>query len=357
MPVIHWRPEVNALTTPQSYKARFMPNNILGIADIAKRMEEYNPALTHNLSVTAISAFLQSIQQALIDGDQVSLEDALIINLSLTGRLDDPDSPLPPVEESLHVRIRATSSFVREIHHQARLERLDIKEKLPQINQVENSTLQLNDVLSSADVLQLHGDHLNFDPQAAGNGECVISGTQSSTAVQTQFGPITDTNIILIPTVPTQDNPWNNEYTLSLSVRYTEHGTMRTAAYRRKLRSPLTVPNLEEMPQQIGILTGNATSPSVVITGGTLTVDTRLRIQVLQDLTEQRLRFSLLDIREGSATGEEVIVTQNGAYALPGFSGSALSSLEITVNDYAALWDLIRNDYSGRLVDVLEVTV
>ena len=26
-----------------------------------------------------------------------------------------------------------------------------------------------------------------------------------------------------------------------------------------------------------------------------------------------------------------------------------------TVNDYDALWDMIRNDYSGRLVDVLDV--
>jgi hypothetical protein len=29
--------------------------------------------------------------------------------------------------------------------------------------------------------------------------------------------------------------------------------------------------------------------------------------------------------------------------------------VEITVNNYAALWDMIRNDYGGRLVDVLDV--
>ncbi|XCN74899.1 MAG: hypothetical protein Q3M24_09205 [Candidatus Electrothrix aestuarii] len=110
---------------------------------------------------------------------------------------------------------------MKEIHAQVKLKRISMTEKMPQINLVENATLQLDDVLSSTDVLQLHGDHLDFDPRL-GNGECVITGTRSGTAVQTQFGPITETGIILIPTIPAQDDPWNNEYTLSLSVRYTE---------------------------------------------------------------------------------------------------------------------------------------
>ncbi|MGX9727161.1 MAG: hypothetical protein ACTFAK_07535 [Candidatus Electronema sp. VV] len=38
MPAIHWKPEVNALTVPQSYKMRFVPNNDLGTDDIAAGM-------------------------------------------------------------------------------------------------------------------------------------------------------------------------------------------------------------------------------------------------------------------------------------------------------------------------------
>jgi hypothetical protein len=37
---------------------------------------------------------------------------------------------------------------------------------------------------------------------------------------------------------------------------------------------------------------------------------------------------------------------------LPGFAGSAVSTLEITVNEYTALREMIRNNYSGRLVKV-----
>jgi hypothetical protein len=357
MPVIHWKPEVNALTVPQSYKMRFIPNNNLGTDDITAGMCEIAPILTPDVAKTAISAYHQTIRKNLINGNHINVNEDVIFTITLTGRLDNPDDPPPSVAESVHVRINPTATFMKDIHAQAVLERMDMTEKLPQINRVENSTLQLNDVLSSTDVLQLHGDNLNFDPQS-GNGECVISGTRSGTAVQTQFGPISETNIILIPTVPAQDDPWNNEYTLSLSVRYTEHGTLRTAVYRRRLRTPLEVPGLGgETPPETGILTGNAATAYVGINAGTLTADERLRIQVVQDVAGEQLLFSLLDMQEGGAAGTAVVVTQNGEYILPGFADSAVSTLEITVNEYAALWDMIRNDYQGRLVDVLDVKV
>ncbi len=48
-------------------------------------------------------------------------------------------------------------------------------------------------------------------------------------------------------------------------------------------------------------------------------------------------------------------MTANGTCTLTGFSGSAVSSLSLRVDNYAALKDLIRNSYASRLVDVLEV--
>ncbi len=46
----------------------------------------------------------------------------------------------------------------------------------------------------------------------------------------------------------------------------------------------------------------------------------------------------------------------NALTKLPGFAGSAVSSLTI-VNNYTALWEILRNDYQGRLVDILDVKV
>jgi hypothetical protein len=60
-------------------------------------------------------------------------------------------------------------------------------------------------------------------------------------------------------------------------------------------------------------------------------------------------------MQDNGSEGLPVPVTGNGDYSLPGFSGSAVSSLEVTVNHYIALKALVLNDYDGSLVDILDV--
>jgi hypothetical protein len=184
----------------------------------------------------------------------------------------------------------------------------------------------------------------------------VIEGTESGQAVQTRLLRVEDGEIMLMPDIPAQADPWNNEYRISVTTRYTEHGTPRTGIYRRRLRTPLAVAGIGSPPPvEVGILTGNAASPYVTVIGGSLVENETLRIQVILDLHEDELLFSLLDMREEGAAGDEVAVTADGEHTLRSFPGSAVSSLDIRVNDYAALKEMIRNDYSGRLVDILGV--
>ncbi|CAK8721805.1 hypothetical protein GCAAIG_11440 [Candidatus Electronema halotolerans] len=60
-------------------------------------------------------------------------------------------------------------------------------------------------------------------------------------------------------------------------------------------------------------------------------------------------------MQEDGQAGAAVTVTENGDFTLPGFSGSAVSSLDIWVNDYDPLKEMIRSSYSGRPADVLKV--
>ena len=92
-----------------------------------------------------------------------------------------------------------------------------------------------------------------------------------------------------------------------------------------------------------------------VITGGTATADELLRIQALFDLREGQLVLSLVDMSENGKAGAAVTVAANGAYVLPGFMNSAVSSLNIRVDRFNELAELVRTGYSGRLVDVLDV--
>ncbi|MGR0483007.1 MAG: hypothetical protein ACTFAL_16850 [Candidatus Electronema sp. V4] len=96
-------------------------------------MAEINPALTPDLAKSSISALLQTLQKGLIEGKHITLDDGLIFSFSFTGRLDSPDDQPPPIEDCLHVQIRATANFEQGIHQQGQLEREDMTEKLPMI--------------------------------------------------------------------------------------------------------------------------------------------------------------------------------------------------------------------------------
>uniref|UniRef100_UPI0040561F49 HU family DNA-binding protein n=1 Tax=Candidatus Electronema sp. TaxID=2698783 RepID=UPI0040561F49 len=357
MTTIQWRPQVNALTKPQSYRPQVVPRGTSGYDKMAADISTANPVYNADLLRSVAPLIMNWIQQELINGWRVTFEDAFTFNPSLTGRMARPDDPLPDDEELLEVNVYASRPFVQAVRQQAKLERLPMNEKLPLITSAEDTKLKLADVLNPAGLLRLTGSNLYFEEDDPDCG-CVIAGTQSGEIKQSTFGIISNSEILLVPDIPAQAHPWNNEYTLSLTAQYTEHGTSRTGIYRRRLRSPLTVPGLgAPNPPATGILTDDHATSHVSIDGGSTSANERLRVQVIQDLMEERLIFSLIDMKEDGAKGAEIIVPQNGEYILPGFAGSAVSSIEITVNNYAALWEMIRSNYQGRLVDVLDVMV
>lgn len=262
-----------------------------------------------------------------------------------------PDAPLPSNKDIVNVQIYASKAFIEEVRQAVQLERLPPAQKLPVIASTEDTLLQLADVLNPDGLLKLTGTDLLFDRHAEGCG-CVIAGTRNGTAIQTHFGLISNTSILIMPDIPGQSAPWNNEYTISVSTQYTENGTIRTGTYDRRLRTPLTV----ILSTGAGILSGSNTTPLVEVTGGTLPAgNVWVQIQVLQDAQDGDLRFNLLDISKNGSAGAEVVVAADGVYTLPGFADSPLTNLEVTVNDYAALLKMVKIPYAGRLVDVLNV--
>jgi len=351
MATIQWRPAVNALTTPSSYRMVFIPRNVVDSDELAVRVAAELPNYSAEELRAIFAARNKVVRQSLINGEQVTEENCFTYSLSFTARLDSADDAPPPVDECLQVRVHASPPFVAEVCHAAQLERLSRDKKLPLINTAEDTLLKLDNVLNPDGVLQLTGEDLYFDEEQ-GAGECVLEGTESGRTVQSRLNLVSNSAIMFMPDIPAQAQPWNNEYTVSVTTRYTEHGTPRTGSYERMLRTPLAV----TLGDEAGILTGNADSAFVSVTGGTASADERLRVQVIQDLAEEQLVFSLLDMKEGGAAGAAVTVTQNGEYSLLGFADSAVSSLALRVDDYAALWEMVRNSYGGRLVDVLDVT-
>jgi len=352
---VQWRPEVNAMTTPQSWRPLHLPRSSNGSNELAARIAQKHPALDEEMVKTTLAALVEEIQIDLINGNQSVLTDAFTFRVSLNARLDSPDAPLPPVDEILNMRVIVSRVFMEEVRRLVQLERLPTTEKLPLINAAQDTVLKLDNVLNPQGLLRLTGTDLFFDPEDA-TSQCVLEGTRSGRTVQSRFGSISNAEVSILPDIPAQTSPWNNEYTLSLTTHYTENGTLRTGIYRRKLRTPLTVPLFgHPHPPETGILTDKAAAAYVTVTDGSLSADETVRIQVILDVHEGSLSFNLLDMTEGGKAGAAVKVTANSAITLTGFSGSALTNLNLNVSNFADLVKMIRGNYSGRLVDVLVV--
>jgi hypothetical protein len=334
-----------------------VPRNTAGYEEMAADISAAQPIYSPETISSLAPLIMKWIQQRLISGDKVTLEEAFSYYISFTGKLDSPDAPLPEDEDMLQVNVRVSQPFVKEIRHQAKLERLPMQEKLPVITSAEDTKLKLADVLFAGGVLRLIGSNLDFDESKPDCG-CVIKGTQSGAIRQSTYASVSNSTVLIVPDIPVQNQPWQNEYTVTLTTQYSEHGSLRSGTCRRKLRSPLTVTDLGHPNRETGILTGGtAVAAYASVIDGTVSADEMLRVQAVIDSRSGQLLLSLLDMQEDGRTGAAVTVAANGEYTLPGFSDSAVSSLKIKVSNYAALKDLIRNSYAGRLVDVLVIEV
>ncbi len=353
MLTILWRPVVNALTTPKSYRIQAVPRSTDGYDEMAADISAAQPIYSAETVKALAPLMMQWIQGRLINGSQVTFPESFSFHLSFTGKLNHPDDPLPEGNDMLQVNVRVSQPFVKEVRHQGKLERRPATEKEPVISSAEDTLLKLNDVLNPAGVLLLTGNDLASDPQSAGSVE--LEGTRNGSAVQTRLLRIGPSEILLMPDIPAQDNPWNNEYTVTVKARYSEHGTPRTGTCSRKLRTPLIVTDLGHPNRETGILSGDEAGPLVNITDGTASANELLRIQALVDSRTGQLTLRLLDMQEGGREGAAVAVTAESEYVLPGFSGSAVQSLTVTVENLAGLITLARDNYSSRLVDVLDI--
>ncbi|WP_446008746.1 hypothetical protein [Candidatus Electrothrix sp.] len=351
MSTVQWRPYINALTTPRSYKPQVIPRDTIGYKELAEEISRENPLWSTDLVDSILRARDEKVMEMLINGKQVSLENSFTYHLTLSARLDAPDAPLPPAEECVRVKVYAARAFVEEVQQKVQLERLAPIQKAPVIAGAQDTVLRLDNVLNPQGLLRLTGTDLFFDPDEADTG-CVIEGTRNGKVAQTRFGSISNSEVQVIPDIPAQNDPWNNEYQVSVMTHYTEHGSLRTGTYGRPLRTPLAV----TLGNGDGILSGANRNPLVTVSGGDLEAESaQVRIQAVLDSRSGELRLSLLDMQANGVQADTVTVNGNGPYILPDLAGSGLSGLEVNVQNAAGLEELVRTNYSGRMVDILNV--
>ncbi|MCI5117570.1 MAG: hypothetical protein D3913_06345, partial [Candidatus Electrothrix sp. LOE1_4_5] len=92
MSTVQWRPQLNALTTPQSYKAQPVPRDSLGYKEIAERIARRNPVINAKLAQSTLEIAREVVKEELINGNRVNLENFITWHLTIAARLDAPDA-------------------------------------------------------------------------------------------------------------------------------------------------------------------------------------------------------------------------------------------------------------------------
>ena len=85
----------NKLTTPRSFFLRHVVSRDLDIEDMAKIVSRLNPNYSPSLVSTVIKAFFDEVENQILEGNRVSLENFLSFHINFVGR---KDSVLEPVE-------------------------------------------------------------------------------------------------------------------------------------------------------------------------------------------------------------------------------------------------------------------
>ena len=126
-----WRPYENALTKPRSYQARVIPKETIDYAGMAKILSAKNPLWSANLVESILRARDEEVLNQLVNGNQVSFENAFTYHLSLAVRLDSVDQPLPADKSFVKVMAYASRDAVERVRQQVEFERLPPTRKSP----------------------------------------------------------------------------------------------------------------------------------------------------------------------------------------------------------------------------------
>lgn len=207
MATVQWRPDLNALTTPQSYWPRVMPKGTYGYAGVAERIARKYPLWSADLAESVLRAGDEEIMEII---SQVALEDAFTCHLSITARLAAPDDPLPQDKDIRQCPGLCLLALCRGRAAGGAAGKAAACAEGAGDRCGRGTVLKLNDVLNPLSVLRLTGTDLFFE--LGGSGAACLKAPAAAGTVQSRFALISNTEILVVPEIPAQTDPWNNAY-------------------------------------------------------------------------------------------------------------------------------------------------
>ncbi len=306
----------NLLTQPPSYGGIPLSLDVLDSEDMADLIHAKNPTITPALAESVLLSLLDIVQQQLLDGNNVTLENFVSFYLTIRVKLDNPNDTIRP--EQFHVNASIQSEMKADIEALATYSREDYSTKTPVIVSVYDTNTLIVNWIREGFGHRVYGDFLGFDIDDSAQG-LFLDSPAGNILKQNQFSYHKNKNIIFTPVLDSVLGPAceaSVEYDLTVKVRYTPDGTLREAT-RDLIRAtnvvnfqttnqlfvtgsalfgPVTVMNYEGVLVECRVLCYLTPLDALVLSVATLTGDFGPEVEVTGDdpVTLTGLPFDLL---------------------------------------------------------------
>jgi len=354
---IQWKPIINRLTTPTSYSAQVIIDEVVYIDELASRINLNNPNYPTNIIKDIIESSYAEIANYLAEGRPVTLEGLISFKMSVVKRLDTVNDSIS--NDDLQVRINPSRPFEQGIRQKATTHRVDPVINVPNIVSTRDTNTGYSNYLNANSILDIQGSNLKFDTTDNTQGLFIKNTANDATTHATHYGKNTSSTILVIPTIPVSTTDWQVEYLLAVKARYTPTGTLRVGESPIPLRSLISITTATDYPQ--GILTGGPvqSTPFANITafayenGGASLTDWTVRIQCIID--GQALRLNIIDSQNFESPSIKVTTETTIELHRVTQSGTAVGVVTIDIADFSKLYKLTKLSYAGILVEVVHL--
>ena len=210
------------------FSVQIQHTGISGFTQLAERIVQGNQTLPQDQVMAVLNALVPAVRDALLEGHTVTLDGLATMKATFSGDLTTQDQNLKESGGSLQVKTEILENFETGLTEHAEYERITEEERTPSITRITNISNKTRDTYTSGNIIEVVGDHLNF--QIANEDEGIFvteEGGQPqrlSTYVNATRRKVT---ALLLPV--------HGNLQVSIKVRYTTRGQLKVFDYPRPL--------------------------------------------------------------------------------------------------------------------------
>jgi len=349
---IPFRVRSNLLTVPPSYSMFPAPRTVLGYDQIAAAINARNPVMSISTIQSVLSAFEYEVKEQLLAGNTVTLESFFSATTSMPGRLEAPNSPLPPVSSSFPgLAFKPSRPFKDDFTTRATFERLPYEIKQPNIASDQDMFSFFMNTWMASSISMLRGADIGFDSTDTDLG-VFLTSCAGNVIRQNVYGEVLPSKVSFIPVVDPAAQPGgaaSTEQIVEIRTRYTTDGQIRIGTYPKKIRGL----NVFGTSNNKLFLSGSQTGTVAIIDSFTGAPGYLMRIVALVDTDNILYIYTMSTAATNPLEGARIPVTANGTYTIPAFTGGR--EVVLTIQGYDTLYDNVRNTYQRYMPEFVSL--